>query len=259
MKTLNVTRNKSFEWSLGIHGAFLLLGLLPLAHQASKDEPVEYQVELGFIEMPETTMSGSEGLESRSPVYNEEPQPTTDAPEKAPIPVETSEPVEEVTVAEEVSEIESDVTAESETDVVASESNAHGSDSETHADGGGAGSPLEGDKDGGAMAGDGGAGDGLDGDGIITRKIIYREDIGRIAKVNGRIVLDLCINRQGKVEYVAYNADKTTIMDKDLIRQATNIAARYRYEANYTGPKRDCGQLTFIFTIENTPEHLRLF
>ena len=259
MKTLNVTRNKSFEWSLGIHGAFLLLGLLPLAHQVAIEEPIEYQVELGFIEMPETKMSGSEGLESRSNVYNEKPEPTTDAPEKAPIPVETSEPVEQVTVAEEVSEIESDVTAESDTDVVASESNTHGSDSETHANGGGAGSPLEGDTDGGAMAGDGGAGDGLDGDGIITRKIIYREDIGRIAKVSGRIVLDLCINRQGKVEYVAYNSNKTTITDRDLIRQATNIAARYRYEANYTGPKRDCGQLTFIFTIEDRPEYLRLF
>lgn len=250
MKTLNVTRNKSVEWSFGIHGAVLLLLLLPLAHKVAVVQPKEYLVELGYVEMPEIQNSGSEGLESRSQVFNEEPEPTTDSPEKDPIPVEETDPAKEVTVAEDVSEIDSDVTTDSETDVVASESNAHGSDSETHADGGGSGSPLEGDQDGGAMAGDGGAGDGLEGDGIITRKIIYREKIGQLAKINGRIVLDICINRQGKVEYVAYNPDKTTITDREIIRQATNIAARYKYEANYTAPKRECGQLTFIFSIE---------
>ena len=250
MKTLKVTRNKSFEWSLGIHMGILLLGFLPLAHKMATVEPKEYIMEIGYQELPEIQQSGSEGLQARSPIYNEQPEPTTDSPEKDPIPVEETEPVKEITVAEDVSEIESEVVTESETDVVASESSDHGSDAETHGDGGGSGSPLEGDQDGGAMAGDGTNGDGLEGDGIITRKIVYHEDIGRIAKVNGRIVLDICINRQGKVEYVAYNADKTTIMDKEIIRKATEIAARYRYEANYSAPKRECGQLTFIFTIQ---------
>lgn len=252
MKTLNVTRNKSAQWSIGIHAAILLLGLLPIAHKVAQVNPKEYIIEIGYEEFPETTMAGSEGLQARSPIYNTEPEPTTDHPEKDPIPVESNEPVEQVTIAEENSEIESDVTTETaETDVVASESNAHGSDEATPADGGGSGSPLEGNQDGGAMAGDGGAGDGLEGDGIITRKIVYRENISQIAKVNGRIVLNICINRQGKVEYVGYDPEKTTITDKDIIRQATNIASRYRYEANYSAPKRECGQLTFIFTIED--------
>ncbi len=250
MKTLKVTRNKSFEWSLGIHMSLLLLGFLPFAHKMVTVEPKEYIMEIGFQELPEFQESGSEGLQARSPIYNEQPEPTTDSPEKDPIPVDATEPVKEITVAEDVSEIESEVVTESETDVVASESGDHGSDAETHGDGGGSGSPLEGDQDGGAMAGDGTNGDGLEGDGIITRKIIYHEDIGRIAKTNGRIVLNICINRQGKVEYVAYNPDKTTIMDKEIIRKATDIAARYRYETNYSAPKRECGQLTFIFTIE---------
>ncbi|MEO5905214.1 MAG: hypothetical protein ABIQ11_00700 [Saprospiraceae bacterium] len=250
MKTLKVTRNKSFEWSLGIHMSLLLLGFLPFAHKMATVEPKEYILEIGYQEFPEIQESGSEGLQARSPIYNEQPEPTTNSPEKDPIPVEETEPVKEITVAEQVSEIESEVVSESEIDVVASESSDHGSDAETHGDGGGSGSPLEGDQDCGAMAGDGTNGDGLEGDGIITRKIIYHEDIGRIAKVNGRIVLDICINRQGKVEYVAYDADKTTIMDKEIIRKATDIAARYRYEANYSAPKRECGQLTFIFTID---------
>ena len=168
--------------------------------------------------------------------------------------MEETEPVKEITIAEEVSEIESDVTTESETEVVASASSDKGSDAETHADGGGSGSPIEGNQDGGAMAGDGGAGDGLEGDGIITRKIIYRENITKVAKVNGKIVLNICINRQGHVEYVAYDAAKTTITDKSIIKEATEIASRYRFEAKYNAPKKECGQLTFIFSIEEPIE-----
>jgi hypothetical protein len=250
MKTLNVTRNKSLEWSLGIHAGLLLLGFMPLLQKQVQVEPKEYIIEFGYEEIPETTMSGSEGLQARSPIFNEEPEPTTDSPEKDPIPVDAAEPVKEITLAEDVSELESDVVMESDVDVIASEEGNSGSDAETHADGGGSGSPLEGDQDGAAMAGDGGAGDGLEGDGIITRRIIYHENISRLAKENGRIVLNICINRQGRVEYVGYDADKTTIIDKATIREATLIASRYRFEENYSAPKRECGQLTFIFTVQ---------
>ena len=250
MKTLTVTRNKSFQWSFGIHLAILLLGFLPFAHRMAVTEPKEIEIELAFMEFPEIRDAGSEGLQARSPVYNEEPEPTTDHAEKDPIPVEENEPVKEITIAEQVSEMESEVVTESETEVVASEASDKGSDAETHADGGGSGSPIEGNQDGGAMAGDGGAGDGLEGNGIITRKIIYREDISKVAKVNGKVVLNICINRQGRVEYVAYDPEKTTIIDKSIIKEATEIAARYRFEAKYTAPRKECGQLTFIFSIE---------
>lgn len=254
MKTLNVTRYKSLEWSLGIHAGILMLGFLPFAHRMITPETKEYIVEVGWLEMPEEQQAGSAGLKAMSPVFNEEPEPTTDNPTKDPIPVEETEPVKEITIAEEVSEIESEVVTESETDVVASSSSDKGSDAETHADGGGSGSPIEGDQDGGAMAGDGGAGDGLEGDGIITRRVIYREDISKVAKVNGKIVLNICIDRQGKVEYTAYDSEKTTITDKQIIKEATYIASRYRFEAKYNGPKRECGQLTFIFRIEKPIE-----
>ncbi len=250
MKTLSVTRNKSLEWSIGIHVGILMLGFLPLAHKMITPEPKELLMEVGFLEIPEIQEFGSEGLKAMSPVYNEQPEPTTDNPTKDPIPVDETEPVKEITVAEDVSEIESDVVIESETDVVASASSDKGNDAETHADGGGSGSPLEGDQAGGAMAGDGGAGDGLEGDGIITRRIIHREDITKVAKVNGKVVLNICINRQGEVIYVAYDADKTTITDKEIIKQASYIATRYRFESKYTAPQKEWGKLTFIFKIE---------
>src|SRR5687768_8516091 len=254
MKTLNVPRNKSFEWSFGIHFGILMLGFLPFAHKINAPQPVEYLVEVGWEEIPEIREAGSEGLQARSHVFNEEPEPTTDSPTKDPIPVEETEPVKEITIAEKVSEIESDVVTDSETDVVASESSDKGQDAETHADGGGSGSPIEGNQDGGAMAGDGGAGDGLEGNGIITRKVIYREDIGKVAKQNGKIVPNICIDRRGHVETVAYDEAKTTVMDKEIIKEASYIASRYRFEAKYNAPKRECGQLTFIFRIEEPIE-----
>lgn len=251
MKTLTVNRNKSFEWSLGLHAGILLLGFLPIMHRVMQKTPVEYVIEVGYEEIPEVKSAGSEGLQARSPIYNEEPEPTSDQPAEEPIPVEDIEPAEVTTIAENNAEVISDVTTETESEVAASESAASGSDEVTHADGGGNGSPIEGNQDGAAMAGDGGGGDGLEGDGIITRKIIYRESITQIAKVSGKVVLNICIDRQGKVVYTAYDAEKTTITDTDIIKRASYLASRYRFETNYNAPARECGQLTFIFTIDD--------
>lgn len=250
MKTLTVTRNKSFEWSFGLHAGILLIALLPFAHKAMEEKPLEYILEIGYMEELQEVASGSEGLQARSPVFNEEPEPNMDKPAEEPIPVDETEPVEETTVAENDSEVISDVTAEDASDVVASETATSGSDSETSANGGGNGSPIEGDQDGAAMDGDGGGGDGLEGDGIITRKVIYRENITGAAKMSGRITLDICIDRQGKVIYAAYDPEKTTITDKEIIKQATHLAIRYRFESKYNAPKKEWGELTFIFRID---------
>ena len=189
-----------------------------------------------------------------SPEYNEEPEPTMDEPNEDPIPVDENEPVEQTTVAENETDVTSDVTTEeAETDITASDNTASGSDTETHANGGGDGSPIEGNQDGAATSGDGGGGDGLEGDGIIRRRIVHREDITQVAKVSGRVVLNICIDRPGRVVYAAYDPEKTTITDKDIIKRATILATRYRYEANYTAPMKECGQLTFIFRINEAP------
>ena len=250
MRTLTVTRNKSFEWSFGLHAGILLIAFLPFAHKAMEKKPLEYIVEIGYMEELQEVASGSEGLQARSPVFNEEPEPTMDKPAEEPIPVDETEPVEQTTIAENDSEVISDVTAEDATDVVASETSASGSDTETNASGGGNGSPIEGDQDGAAMDGDGGGGDGLEGDGIITRKVIYRENITSVAKMNGRVTLDICIDRAGKVIYAAYDPEKTTITDNEIIKQATHLAIRYRFEAKYNAPKKEWGELTFIFRID---------
>lgn len=254
MKTMTVTRNKSFEWSFGIHAALVLIALLPFAHKVVKERPLEYILDFSYAEIPETKMSGSSGLQARSPIYNDDPEPTTSKPDDAPVPAEEREPVEEITIAENHAEVVSESSDVSETDVTSSADAANGPDAETNASGGGLGSPIQGDEDGAAIEGEGGGGDGLEGDGIITRRVIYREDIGRIAKVNGRVTLNVCIDREGKVIYAAYDPEKTTITDNAIIKEASFLALKYRYERNYSAPKRECGQLTFIFRLEHEVE-----
>ena len=205
MKTQTLSQNKSLQWSFGLHAVLLILGFLPFAHQIVKEAPKEYVIEFGYEEAPQFVDSGSEGLQARSPVFNEEPEPTTDKEMDNPAPVEETDPVRETTIAKDVSEVTSDVVTDSDTEISASESNGNGTDAETHAEGGGEGSPIYGNQQGAANAGDGGGGDGLEGNGIITRRVIYREDISKAAKVNGKIVLDICINRQGRVEYASYD------------------------------------------------------
>ena len=249
MKTLKVTEKKSFQWSFGVHAGLLVLGFLPIAHQVMQVEPKEYLVELGYQETPQVIESGSEGLQARSPIYNEEPEPTADKPTDHPVPVEETEPATETTIADDVSEVTSEVVMNDDTEVTASETNDNGSDAETHADGAGEGSPIEGNQSGAATAGNGGGGDGLEGNGVITRKVIYREDISKVAKVNGKVTLNICINRQGRVVYAGYDPEKTTITDHEIIKQATDLALRYRFEEKYSAPLKECGQLTFIFII----------
>ena len=55
---------------------------------------------------------------------------------------------------------------------------------------------------------------------------------------------DICIDRAGKVIYAAYDPEKTTITDNEIIKQATYLAVRYRFEAKYNAPKKEWGELT---------------
>lgn len=250
MKTLTIARNRSMVWSFSLHAALLLLAFFPLALQVAKKAPVELLFEVDYVDLPEVMASGSQGLQARSPIYNDEPEPTTDRPMEQPIPVVEDEPVEQTEIATSDSDLMTDVSMESDVEVTAGEPDLGGTADETHAEGGGSGSPIEGNQDGGAMAGDGGGGDGLEGDGIITRKVVRRADISQAARVNGRVTLDICIDRPGRVVTVAYDPEKTTITDKSVIKESTNLALGYRFEPNYSAPSRECGELTFIFRID---------
>ncbi len=108
-------------------------------------------------------------------------------------------------------------------------------------------------KDSDSGIGTGGAGEGAfddSGDGIFGRKVLVVDpEMQRImagSSKSGKIVFRVCIDRRGNVSFVEVNNRLTTMKDNNLIKQALNSMAKYKYEVDYTAPKEQCGQFTVI-------------
>jgi hypothetical protein len=88
------------------------------------------------------------------------------------------------------------------------------------------------------------------GDGLFDRKVIVRANVAQIATVEGKAVVNLCVDRSGKVVYAQYDIPNSTIRDKIVLGRAEEYAKRYVFEEDATAPKEQCGRLTFIFKIQ---------
>lgn len=172
---------------------------------------------------------------SKTPPVKTDPKPTkTEKP--APDPKPTPDPVEEVEESADDTET-TDATTKSDKDSAGTSAK----------DGKGKGDAGK-DK-GEGKSGAGKEGEDFQGTAIFSRKVIYRPDIKKIVKKNGRIAINLCINREGRVIYVKYDKEASTIRDTDNIRKTLEATKLYRFERDYSVPKEQCGKLTFI--IEN--------
>lgn len=94
--------------------------------------------------------------------------------------------------------------------------------------------------------GNGSGGDDFAGDGLLTRKVIRRANVESLIKEPGRMVINLCVNRDGAVVFSEVNKRMTTLTDRSLLKDAEYTATKYRYEKDYTAAERQCGRLTFI-------------
>lgn len=130
---------------------------------------------------------------------------------------------------------------------------AEGTDSEDFAIGegdsatGGAGESENGTGKGTAAGGDG---SGDHGSGILSRRVVHRADVKDITQEEGKIVVNICVNNDGRVVMAKFNSDASSIHTIDLVRKALETAKKYRFEKDYTVPARQCGQLSFVFEIE---------
>ena len=97
--------------------------------------------------------------------------------------------------------------------------------------------------------GDGDEGLDFSGDGIFGRRVTYRADIAKITEEAGKIVVNLCINRTGRVVYAKNNTELSTISTAHIVNKAVATAKRYRFDTDYTAPEKECGKLTFIFKL----------
>jgi hypothetical protein len=88
------------------------------------------------------------------------------------------------------------------------------------------------------------------GDGLFNRKVISRANVAQIATVEGKAVVNLCVDRSGKVVYAQYDIPNSTIRDRTVLSQAQDYAKRYVFEPDASAPLEQCGRLTFIFKIQ---------
>ena len=154
-----------------------------------------------------------------------------------PTPVKVTEPVFDA----------DDVLADIETDESADDAASGGSATAGEGD---SGSSTSGNSntDGKADSGDGGM--DFSGNGILTRRIIKRGNAKKLAKEEGVIIVNVCVNKKGRMIYAKYNEEESTIDTPALIDDAQNTALEYRFEKDYSAPPKQCGKMTFIFEIE---------
>ncbi|MDX1409105.1 MAG: hypothetical protein R3330_13245 [Saprospiraceae bacterium] len=87
-------------------------------------------------------------------------------------------------------------------------------------------------------------------DGLFNRKVIHRANVARLAVSQGKIVIKLCVDRNGQVVWVKYDRDRSSLHNPDLISRAEATAEEYKFEKDPAAPTQQCGALTFIFQIE---------
>lgn len=89
--------------------------------------------------------------------------------------------------------------------------------------------------------------DGLDlsGNGVLTRKVISRASLEDIIGESGTFVINICVNQRGIVVGAKFNEELSTVQDKEMVRKAIAAALKYRFEADYSAPAKQCGKMTF--------------
>ena len=173
-----------------------------------------------------------------------------DVPMKDPTP-EVPEVTEKVEKVEEVVEEDASEATKTETGTSDATGGADAAGS-TNGDGEGTqGSSNSGKSKTDGVANEGDQGLDFSGTGIFNRKVIFRADIAKVIKEEGKIVVNLCINQEGRVVYAKYNRELSTIRTSNVVRKAIDATTSYRYAKDYTAPKKQCGKLTFnIIDIE---------
>lgn len=189
------------------------------------------------------------------PVPDAVPNPTPN-----PVPVPDVVPVDlpDIKVKEVVFEDEAQASTSSES-TRAEASGEHtangqgtGNEGDNNTDGQGEGNAKDGDGDDDSGQGGEGSGDGMfSGDGVLTRKIIERPNLSAIIAQEGMMSVNICVDKQGKVTFVEFDPTHSTIDDTQVIREALEASAYYRFEKKSNGPQRECGRLTFKIEFED--------
>lgn len=226
-------RRRSLLLALAFQAAFVALCVYPfLAGSLAEDDPYETVVEFDFRQNAAAASADTRARNATlRPVAERKAAPLTPAPPT--LPDEPSPPVlaapSPLPPVPDVPAPETPEPALAETAPPASTIGEDGTAS------------TEGEVDG---AGESSVGSVFGGDGVITRAVVFRPALDDVIVENGTVVLDVCINQRGRVTKVRYNAERSTIHDLDVVRNAQAKAKDYRFEVDRTAPRLECGRLT---------------
>jgi outer membrane biosynthesis protein TonB len=83
--------------------------------------------------------------------------------------------------------------------------------------------------------------------GLMYRKVISRPSMTVRSDIEGKVVIEVCVDRLGKVIDATIKTKNTTATDAGLIERSLNYARQYKYESKEDAPERQCGYISFIY------------
>jgi hypothetical protein len=89
------------------------------------------------------------------------------------------------------------------------------------------------------------------GDGLFNRRIITRANVADLANEPCKMVVNICVDRSGKVVNAQFDKTNSTLLDADQTSKAEAYAKQYEFESDSDAPVEQCGRLTFIIQQKN--------
>lgn len=246
-----------------VHAVVLCLAILPLMSATENIELAENTIEFTdfddiIIEEPDVQFvdnvnDKARKNESNEPSETKEDQPT---PEPSPTPEPLPEPKPVETVEDDEAPVVTPADKPNDKDVQFDETppkvdpkpdskptpaKPSGSASDKNKPGGNATNNTN-------ASGDGGDDDNLQ-EGVFGRKVMKRPNIKGLTKTKGKIAIKVCVSQEGTVIATKYLQKLSTINEAKLIASAMRAARRYRFDVDYTAPKKQWGKLTFVFQL----------
>lgn len=255
-------KKRGLFFTLGFHGVLVALALLPImTSMQSMDleedtvmmmslNDIQIQDDVDFVvNADKKVRRGAANKPSQTTNENPDPKPEPTPPTPptpTPPPVVTdnnlespavatseepsNEPVQ-VDEAPKVDPVPAPISTPNEPAGKPSDVNISGGNTNTSGDGG-----------------DGGDDDSLQ-DGVFGRTVKYRPNIKGLTKEKGKIAIKVCVSQEGTIIATKYLPNQSTLSDPDLIARSLRAVRRYKFDVDYSAPKKQWGKLTFIFDI----------
>lgn len=86
-------------------------------------------------------------------------------------------------------------------------------------------------------------------EGVFGRKVMKRPNIKGLTREKGSVAIKICVSQQGTVIASKYLPKFSTLTDPALIAAAMKAVRYYKFDVDYSAPKKQWGKLTFIFDL----------